>query len=268
MTRMLYSSRIALLLLRVTFVKSLWTRLTIHSSLFTLVAQRCTMTSSGRIGGLEWSARLLSSWMNMMSAEEWRQNTNDQLVSSNLLPFQNGSLTTLRWISWLDFQSPSVAMMQSLLSSTNSLKWLIFFLSKNLSQQLSWQSYIPPGLSPCTAFHSWSLHTVAASLPPSFGILFRRPWAPTSSSAQFSILKLAVKLSVSIRFSKICSGLALSPSVWSRKIVFQMPSSPTTTASKRVRARPHLKFSMAGSVVLLWTGQKLVNVNLLEMTWS
>ena len=43
-------------------------------------------------------------------------------------------------------------------------------------------------------------------------------------------------------------------------------SSPTTTVFKQVRARPHSKFSMAGSVVLLSIGQRLVNANFLAMT--
>ena len=45
-----------------------------------------------------------------------------------------------------------------------------------------------------------------------------------------------------------------------------MLSFPTTTASKRVRARPHSKFSMAESAVLLSIGQRLVNANFLAMT--
>ena len=52
------------------------------------------------------------------------------------------------------FPKSSVEMMLSSLSSTSSLKWLISFLSKNPSQQLSWQSSTPPELSPCTAFHN------------------------------------------------------------------------------------------------------------------
>ena len=60
---------------------------------------------------------------------------------------------------------------------------------------------------------------------------------------------------------EICSGLVSSLSAWSGKIVFHRPSSPTTTAYKRVRARPHSRFSMAGSDVLLLTGQRLVNAN-------
>ena len=224
------------------------------------------MTSSSRIGGLEWSEKLLSSWMNVMSDEGWKQNTNDQLVSSNLLLSQNGSLIMSKWTSWLVFPTPSMEMMLSSLSSTSFLKWLTSFQSKNPSQQLSWQSYTPPELSPCTAFHNWFLQIVEASSPLSSRTPSRRPWAQTFASAQLSILKLVAKSSESIKFLKICSGLVSFPLAWNGKIVFHMPSSPTTTVSKRVWARPHSRFFMAESAVLLSIGQRLVNANFLAMT--
>ena len=140
MTKILFSLRIVLWFLKAISEKSSWMRHTIPSYPFILEVQRCNMTSSSHIGGLEWSEKLLNSWMNVMSAEGWKQNTKDQLVSSNLLLFQNASLIISRWNLWLDFLSPSVEMMLSSLSLTSLQKWLISFLSKNLSQQLSWQS--------------------------------------------------------------------------------------------------------------------------------
>src|SRR3954464_9341620 len=128
-------------------------------------------------GGLTRSKTLLVMLMNVTFAVASRQNTKDLLELCNPSLFLNGNGTRLGWTSSPVFLDHKRVMMLSLSSSTDSLKLLIFCLSRRQSLLVSWQTYMFPELFPCTVFRWRSVQTEAAFSPGSSGIVFKKLWA-------------------------------------------------------------------------------------------
>src|ERR1043165_3891090 len=115
--------------------------------------------------------------LNVTFAVASRQNTKDLLELFNPSLFLNGNGTRLRWTSSPVFLDHKRVMMLSLSSSTDSLKLLIFCLSRRQSLLVSWQTYMFPELFLSTVFLWRSVQIVAAFSPPSSGIVSKKLWA-------------------------------------------------------------------------------------------
>src|SRR3954464_11992851 len=108
-----------------------------------------------------------------------RQNIKDPLELCNHCLFLNGSGTRLKWTSSPVFLDHKRVMMPSLSSSTDSLRFLIFCLSRRQSLLVSWQTCTFPELFPSMAFRWRSVQIVAAFSPQDSGIVFKKLWALT-----------------------------------------------------------------------------------------
>src|SRR3954465_6761127 len=114
--------------------------------------------------------------MNVTFSVASRQNTKDLQELCNPSLFLNGSGTRLRWTSSPVFLDHKGVMMPFLSSSTDSLKLLIFCLSRRQYLLVSWQTYMFPELFPSTVFRWRSVQTVATFSPPSSGIVSKKQW--------------------------------------------------------------------------------------------
>src|SRR3954465_15899830 len=94
-----------------------------------------------------------------------RQNTKNLPELCNYYLFLNGNGTRLRWTSSLVFLDHKRVMMLSLSSSTDSLRLLIFYLSRRQYLLVSWQTCMFPELFPSTVFRWISVQIVAAFSP-------------------------------------------------------------------------------------------------------
>ena len=97
-----------------------------------------------------------------------------------------------------------------------------------------------------------SLHGVPLEINSHRGSLFtshfwrvsKLPWEPIFPSVPLSTLSRVVRWNGSIKFSKTCSELALSHSVWIGRNVFLSPSLPITIATNPASRKLLLRFSM------------------------
>src|SRR3954469_18467590 len=115
--------------------------------------------------------------MNVTFAVASRQNIKYLLELCNPSLFLNGNGTRLRWTLSPVFLDHKRVMMPFLSSSTDSLKLLIFCLSRRQYLLVSWQTYMFPELFPSTVFHWRSVLIVEAFSPPSSGIVSKKLWA-------------------------------------------------------------------------------------------
>src|SRR3954463_13434518 len=121
--------------------------------------------------------------MNVTCAVASRQNIKDLQELCNHCLFLNGNGTRLRWTSSPVFLDHKRVMMPFLSSSTYSLKFLIFFLSRRRYLLVSWQTYTFPELFPSTVSRWRSVQIVAAFSPRSSGIVSKKLWALILNSA-------------------------------------------------------------------------------------
>src|SRR4051812_29947812 len=91
-----------------------------------------------------------------------RKNINDLPELCNHCLFLNGSGTRLKWTLSPVFLDHKRAMISYLSSSTDSPRFLTFYLSRRQSLLVSWQTCTFPELFPSMAFHWRSVKTVAA----------------------------------------------------------------------------------------------------------
>src|SRR3954466_16146632 len=115
--------------------------------------------------------------MNVTFVVASRKNITDLLELCNPSLFLNGNGTRLRWTSSPVFLDHKRVMMLFLSSSIDSLKLLIFCLSRRRSLLVSWQTYMFPELFHCTVFRWRTVQIVAAFSPPSSGIVSKKLWA-------------------------------------------------------------------------------------------
>src|SRR3954471_8904092 len=94
-----------------------------------------------------------------------KQNIKDLPELCNHCLFLNGSGTRSKWTSSPVFLDHKRVMMPSLLSSTDSPRFITFCRSRRRSLLVSWQTCTFPELFPFTAFRWRSVQTVAVFSP-------------------------------------------------------------------------------------------------------